>query len=158
MTLRCAYTLLLFFCIFSFTDNCCNDRSTLTGIFGVHVEVKLDCFHAIQGVTQCVKKKDMSNRDRKEFFTEVQNIIRDTSDESSPKRTLPTPSPTCISQKISNILENSKWQEQVPAAALQELRNLDTLHVQKGCLRFVHVLIPNFSFLPGATWLPPVLD
>jgi hypothetical protein len=89
----------------------------------------------IQRIVAGVKKKDMSLRDRKEFFAEVRNIIREPGDESGKERTMPTPSPECITGKITSILENTKWQSLVPSAALKELRNLNRLHVSKGCLR-----------------------
>jgi hypothetical protein len=105
------------------------------GHFGDHVNVKLDPFHAIQRITHCVKKKDLSARDRKDFFAEVKNILRAPGDETTKNRTQPTPSPEYMSQTIVNILENSKWIERVPSAALKELNNLNMLHVKKGCLR-----------------------
>lgn len=47
-------------------------------------------------------------------------MIRDPNDRKSGKRNLPTPSKEVISQNITDILEDKKWEGKIPQKAMDE--------------------------------------
>jgi hypothetical protein len=96
--------------------------------------VKLDGFHGLQRICKAVPKKDMKNRDRSDFISEVKSIIRDPNDTGSARRTMRTPQPDVIVARIESIISNPRWKNSAPEKAMKELRGL-LIHAEKGCLR-----------------------
>jgi hypothetical protein len=120
-----------------FSDNCCADRRALESIFGKGVEIKLDPFHSVQRILQSVKKRDMQFDQKKEFTSEVKNLIRARCDYNLKRRQLPTPGPEEICRNIQALLDSEKWTSVITDATKKELRSLMHRHAEKGCLRYI---------------------
>ena len=62
----------------AYVDNCCKLRNKIKNIFGPHVSVKLDLFHAVQRITKTIPKKDVhASQFIKElsWYSEVKGIV-----------------------------------------------------------------------------------
>ena len=117
-----------------YVDNCCIVRSKLQEYFGPHVSAKLDIFHATQRLTRVLSKKHPLFY---QILKDVKLIFRDPRD-SGKERTLPTPAPEVLCERLDSFL--AKWQEAeikgsfvLNAKAKKELHSLRA-HIVKGCL------------------------
>ena len=70
-----------------FIDNCCTLRSKLKSVFGEHLRVYLDLFHALQRVSAKIPKKHPY---QEECMRDLRLVFRDPSDKG-PVRTKVTP-------------------------------------------------------------------
>ena len=80
-----------------YIDNCCSWRKKLQAVFGDHLVVYLDIFHAVKRVSDKIPKRHPL---RHECMRDWQVVFRDPSDLGE-KRHCPTPSPL--------IMEISLW-------------------------------------------------
>ena len=117
------------------SDNCCSDRPFLQGIFGEDVKVKLDLFHATSRVMREIPKKKMSRKSKAMFSGQLRLCFRGSGDTNPSKREQLTASSKDINKKLENLY--TQWKSTLPSKALKEIRNLQELHAQQGCLRYV---------------------
>lgn len=117
-----------------YVDNCCSLRQKLQQIFGSHLQVYLDVFHAIQRISKKIPKKHPYNS---ECLKSLRLVFRQPGDQGK-DRTMSTPS---IEQLRSQLLAfKSKWngiecngKPVLPPAAITQIQSL-LVHVNKGCL------------------------
>ena len=122
-----------------YVDDCCKLRNKIKKVFGLHVSVKLDIFHAVQRITKTISKKHVH---ASQFLKELSLVFRSDGD-CGDKRSSPTPPPEKLLENLDKLM--TKWQqndhekatlftpETVPA--LQRLRQ----HMQLGCLSNIPV-------------------
>ena len=115
-------------------DNCCQWRNKLQSIFGNHLIVKLDVFHAIQRVSKKIPKR---HHYHSQCIHALKLVFRDPSDRGK-ERKLTTPSPAKILENIEKF--HSQWsgidhegRPVLPQPAINELAKLK-YHIKKGCL------------------------
>ena len=124
-----------------YIDNCCTWQKKLRDVFGEHLQIKLDLFHAVKRVTQKIPKR--SNGDnvlkllRQRMISDLRHIFRRPSDIGK-ERIHETPTPNCLVENLDNFLR--KWGTQkhgqfpiLPKGAIEELSKLRA-HMEKGCL------------------------
>ena len=116
------------------SDNCCSDRPFLQGIFGEHVKVKLDLFHAISRIIREIPKKKMPRKSTMMFAEQLRLCFRTCGDTAS-KRQQPTAPLKDITKKLKDL--KTQWESTLPPKAVKEITNLQKLHAQNGCLRYV---------------------
>ena len=117
------------------SDNCCSDRPFIQGLFGEDVKVKLDLFHAISRIMREIPKKKMSRQSKAMFAEQLRLCFRRNGDTHPSKREQPTASSNDINKKLDNL--NTQWKSTLPPKAVKEIKNLQELHAQQGCLRYV---------------------
>ena len=105
-----------------YSDNCCHERNMLHEIFGDHVKVFLDLFHAIQRITKSVGKRFPRY---KEFCKDVKHCFRQRQDRVKKKRSMATPSAPEIRDNLDDLLR--KWPE-LSEHAISEIEKLKTEH------------------------------
>ncbi len=121
-----------------FVDNCCALRQKLQAIFGQHLKVYLDVFHAVQRITRKIPKRHPYHA---ECMRALRLVFRQPSDQGN-HRTMTTPPIDQLKQQLLNF--KSTWEHVscngkriLPPAAIIEIRSL-LIHVQKGCLSGIH--------------------
>ena len=114
----------------TYSDNCCQDDKDIKFIFGPHIPVKLDIFHALARVTAEIKKKTLSPKHRRLFNEQLKMSVRKDGD-GGDKRAQSTAS----ARKITESLETLKqqWQDIIPERAVKAIKNL-LVHSKGGCL------------------------
>lgn len=117
-----------------YIDNCCSWRKKLQAVFGDHLVVYLDIFHAVKRVSDKIPKRHPL---RRECMRDWQVVFRDPSDLGE-KRHCPTPSPLIMEKNLDKFVERWKdaehdGQKVLNAAALKEVDNI-RVHMKKGCL------------------------
>ena len=117
-----------------YVDNCCALRNKLQVIFGAHLKVYLDIFHAVQRITKKIPKRHPYHSNCLKCLTLV---FRDPSDCGS-VRTLSTPAADILESQLLDF--KSTWEKIecngkpiLPPAALREIQAL-LVHVRAGCL------------------------
>ena len=105
-----------------YSDNCCSDRNILHEIFGEHVRVFLDLFHAIQRITKSVGKRFPGY---KEFCKDVKHCFRQRQDMVKKQRTMATPPAQEIIDNLDKLLD--KW-PQLSEHAISEINKLKDDH------------------------------
>ena len=113
-----------------YVDNCCQWRHKLNSVFD-GVSIKLDPFHAIQGVVTKISKKGGSRPLQKlctQMLHDFKLILRDPTD-CRMKRSKPTPSASIIEKNIDNFLIQWKSVEYegtrvIPQSAINEIEKL----------------------------------
>ena len=121
-----------------YIDNCCQWRAKIQSVFGSHVQVLLDVFHAVQRVSKTISK-------RHPFHTRCLHDLRlafRAPGDFYETCTKPTPQPDEI---VKNLEMFVKWhdikfndQKVISDATLTEVENLK-VHVRKGCLSNIKV-------------------
>ena len=86
-----------------YTDNCCMLRGKMEGVFGSHVRIYLDLFHAAQRITRTIPKRHPLCT---AFMRDIPMLFRDQTDKGC-HRTLPTPSAAILMKNLNFIL--TKW-------------------------------------------------
>lgn len=122
-----------------YVDDCCKLRNKIKSIFGPHVSVKLDLFHAVQRITKTIPKKHMH---ASQCLKELSIVFRSDGD-CGDKRLFPTPSAEKLLDNLDKFM--TKWQQNdhekatvfkpETVSALQRLRQ----HMQLGCLSNIPV-------------------
>ena len=121
-------------------DNCRSWRTKVKKVFP-NIAVKLDPFHAIQGVIKKIPKKkgctETITQLRRQMILPLKNIFREPADKGE-QRTMDTPSPEIILKNIDNFMRQWKTVEfncipLLPSSAVHEIEKLKG-HVTKGCL------------------------
>ena len=115
-------------------DNCCTWRNKLCEVFGEHLRVRLDLFHAVQRVTSTIPKRLHSSAPCASEFGAIFVHLND----RAGKRQNPTLPPARIMANLEQWLK--KWKKIKECG--QPLLNEDTFgavnrlkrHIQKGCL------------------------
>ena len=117
-----------------FIDNCCTLRSKLKSVFGEHLRVYLDIFHAVQRVSAKIPKKHPYHH---ECMRDLRLVFRNPSDQG-PVRTKVTPSPRILQQQLLQF--QHKWKNVsydnkciLSPIAIKEIQCL-LLHIRRGCL------------------------
>lgn len=117
-----------------FIDNWCTFRSKLKAVFGEHLRVYLDIFHAVQRVSAKIPKKHPY---RHECMRDLRLVFRDLTDQG-PVRTKVTPPPHSLQQQLLNF--QHKWQNVscdnkhiLPPIAIKEIQCL-LVHIRRGRL------------------------
>ncbi len=101
--------------------------SILQSMFGMQVQVKLDIFHAVQRITRTISKAAPFYR---VILNDLRTVFRAAGDIGL-KRSLPTPEPTEIAEKMETFA--ARWKTELSQKTLKEITNLKK-HIQKGCL------------------------
>ena len=117
-----------------YVDNCCSWRKKLQQVFGPHLLVYLDIFHAVKRVTEKISKRHTL---RSPCIQELKMVFRDRTD-VGPERTKPTPNAEVLTNNLDKFIQRWKGAtfngvKVLSAAALSELRKLRK-HMEKGCL------------------------
>ena len=122
-----------------YVDDCCKLQNKIKNIFGPHVSVKLDRFHALQRITKTIPKKHVH---ASQFLKELSLVFRSEED-CGDKRLFPTPSAEKLLENLDKFM--TKWQKNdhekatlcIPetVSALQRLQR----HMQLGCLSNIPV-------------------
>ena len=82
-----------------FVDDCCEVRGKYQSVFGAEQEVKLDLFHAVQRITNTLRKgTEISRKFANEFGLVLQNNA-----DLGQTRNMPTPQPKVIEQNIESF-------------------------------------------------------
>ncbi len=117
-----------------FVDTCCSLRPKLQAIFGSHLKVYLDIFHAVQRISKAMPKRHPYHR---ECLKSLQLVFRDPSDQGE-VRTKPTPSPHILRQQLLHF--QGVWKgisyngrDVLPPTAQKEIKCV-LVHIDKGCL------------------------
>ena len=84
-----------------YIDNCCSWRKKLQAVFGDHLVVYLDIFHAVKRVSDKIPKRHPL---RHECMRDWQVVFRDPSDLGE-KRHCPTPSPLVMEKSLDKFVE-----------------------------------------------------
>ena len=122
-----------------YVDDCCKLRNKIKNVFGPHISVKLDLFHAVQRITKTIPKKHVHTS---QFLKELSLVFRSDGD-CGDKRQFPTPSAEKLLTNLDKFM--TKWQQNdhekatifkpETVSALQRLRQ----HMQFGCLSGIPV-------------------
>ena len=117
-----------------YVDNCCSWRKKLQQVFGPHLLVYLDIFHAVKRVTEKISKRHTL---RSACIQELKMVFRDRTD-VGPERTKPTPNAEVLTNNLDKFTQRWKGAtfngvKVLSAAALSELQKLRK-HMEKGCL------------------------
>ena len=117
-----------------YIDNCCTWRKKLQQVFGPHLLVYLDIFHAVKRVSEKIPKRHTL---RSPCMQEFKMVFRDPTD-VGPERTKPTPNVQVLKNNLDSFIH--RWKDAafngvkvLSAAALSELNKLRK-HMEKGCL------------------------
>ena len=110
-------------------DDCCKWHAFLQDVFGGHVIVKLDLFHAVQCITRTFSRRDPYYS---AIISELRMVFRMSGDIGK-TRSMPTPQPHIIYQNLHLFL--GRWQQvaKFRNTTLKEIENLKK-HIIKGCL------------------------
>ena len=117
-----------------FIDNCCSWRNKLQEVFGAHLSVKLDLFHAVKRISDKIPKRHPLRND---CMRELSTVFRDPQDRGE-TRLMDTPDPSILIGQSNRFLqkwdkvEYKGWKVLSPSA-IKEAQNLK-LHMSKGCL------------------------
>ena len=87
-----------------YVDDCCKLQNKIKNIFGPHVSVKLDLFHAVQRITKTIPKKHVH---ASQFLKELSLVFRSEED-CGDKRLFPTPSAEKLLENLDKFM--TKWQ------------------------------------------------
>lgn len=103
-------------------------------VFGEHLTVYLDIFHAVKRFGEKVPKRHPL---RKECMIEWRMVFRDPSDQGEKRHSL-TPAPHVLEKNLDSFLqrwEHSEYKGKpvLSAAALKEITSI-RIHMKKGCL------------------------
>ena len=121
-----------------YVDDCCRLRNKIKNVFGPHVSIKLDLFHAVQRITKTIPKRHVH---ASQFLKDLSLVFRSDGD-CGDKRLFPTPSAEKLLTNLDKFI--TKWQQNdhekaifkpETASALQRLRK----HMQFGCLSGIPV-------------------
>lgn len=117
-----------------YVDICCSWRSKLQQVFGEHLKVYLDLFHAVKRVSGTISKKHPLHY---ECIRALSMVFRDPQDQGQ-IRQMPTPSPLVMLENMKAFLQ--QWKDQatdgknvLSAATILEMSRL-CKHIEKGCL------------------------
>lgn len=118
-----------------YVDNCCQWRHMLQSIFGEHLQVKLDIFHAVQRVTSKLSKKHPFHW---LCVQDLRMIFRDPTDQGETRTKLTPDSDTLISNAKSFLkkwsgMESNAGTPILSDAAMKEIWNVME-HMRKGCI------------------------
>ena len=127
--------------VFIHIDNCCTWRALLKGIFGEHIQVKLDWFHGIQRVTSEVPRKKGVTEEmkslRRKMIANLKMVVRQPHDYGSQRKSS-TADEVSMERNINEFLKI--WRDQeidgslvLPQSALKAIDGL-LIHVRSGCL------------------------
>ena len=118
-----------------YIDDCCKLRAKIHSIFGEHVLVKLDLFHAVKRIITTLRKKHpLSHQCRQD----LQLVFRKYGD-SGTQRMEATPEPDVINTKLENFV--SKWKD-IEDGSGKKVFTSDTVdavrklreHISSGCI------------------------
>ena len=117
-----------------YVDNCCQVRSRLQKIFGMHTLVKLDLFHAVQRITRVMSKRHalfyLCLNDLRMVFRYPQDIGK--------TRKMETPPITVMLTNLDTFLSKWKHAEHNGHKLLTEkvMKQISALqpHIERGCL------------------------
>ena len=80
-----------------FIDNCCSWRNCLQSVFGKHLKVYLDLFHAVKRISDKIPKR---HKLRSECMNHLRMVFRDPVDQG-PERKIDTPDPHVLAQQMN---------------------------------------------------------
>ena len=84
-----------------YVDNCCSWRKKLQQVFGPHLLVYLDIFHAVKRVTEKISKRHTL---RSPCIQELKMVFRDRTD-VGPERTKPTPNAEVLTNNLDKFTQ-----------------------------------------------------
>ena len=117
-----------------YIDNCCSWRNKLQQVFGAHLNVKLDIFHAVKRIGDKISKRHPLRND---CMKELSLVFRDPHD-GGQTRLMETPTPSVLVRQLDaflkkwEIVQYKGWRVLSPSA-VKEAQNLKH-HMLKGCL------------------------
>lgn len=121
-----------------YVDICCSWRQRLKAVFGDHIKVYLDLFHAVKRITDAIPKRHPLYH---QCVWALTKVFRDPTDLGK-VRQKPTPSPGLILANIDAFIiewgeEASDGKKVLPEVAKNQINNLRK-HIEKGCLSGIH--------------------
>ena len=117
-----------------YIDNCCSWRNKLQQVFGAHLSVKLDIFHAVKRISDKIPKRHPLRNDCVKYLSMV---FRDPQDRGD-SRLMETPDPNVLVAQLDVFLQ--KWEtvqykswSVLSPSAIKEAHNVKQ-HILKGFL------------------------